>query len=53
LALGSPEAGAEIMLLIEGTLVLLLVHGDRYFCMATDDTLKLERLRPSNSCNLL
>jgi len=31
LAFGSPEAGAEIMLLIEGTLALLLVHGDRRY----------------------
>jgi AcrR family transcriptional regulator len=31
LALGSAEAGAEIMLLVEGTLALLLVHGDRRY----------------------
>jgi AcrR family transcriptional regulator len=30
-ALGSAEAGAEVMLLIEGTLALLLVHRDRRY----------------------
>lgn len=44
-ALGSVEAGAEIMLLIEGTLTLLLVHGDkRYAKVAADAAKKLMRL---------
>jgi AcrR family transcriptional regulator len=30
-AFGSAQAGAQIMLLIEGTLTLLLVHGDRRY----------------------
>ncbi len=30
-ALGSAQAGAEVMLLIEGALALLLVHGDRRY----------------------
>lgn len=30
-AFGSAQAGAEVMLLIEGTLTLLLVHGDRRY----------------------
>jgi AcrR family transcriptional regulator len=30
-AFGSVQAGAQIMLLIEGTLTLLLVHGDRRY----------------------
>lgn len=29
--LGSPQSAAEIMLLIEGTVTLLLVHGDRRY----------------------
>lgn len=31
LALGSDQAGAELMLLIEGAIALLLVHGDRHY----------------------
>jgi hypothetical protein len=30
-AFGSAQAAAQIMLLIEGTLTLLLVHGDRRY----------------------
>ena len=30
-AFGSAEAGAEVMVVIEGTLALLLVHGDRRY----------------------
>jgi AcrR family transcriptional regulator len=43
-AFGSAQAGAEIMLLMEGTLALLLVHGDRRYAeIATAAAKKLMR----------
>jgi AcrR family transcriptional regulator len=49
-AFGSAQAGAEIMLLIEGTLALLLVHGDRRYAeIATTAAKKLMRSSISNT----
>jgi len=47
---GSADAGTEIMLLIEGTLALLLVHGDRRYAeIGAAAARKLMRLR-LNEC---
>lgn len=41
-ALGSPRAAAELMVLIEGTMVLMLIHGERrYADMASDAARRL------------
>jgi hypothetical protein len=49
-AFGSAQAGAEILLLVEGTLTLLLVHGDRRYAEIAAAAAK-ELIRSSASNN--